>query len=67
MLTAAVAEEAKTVMKLTSPTQIISADAAAAVRLGLRVAFCRAMVPGTPRSLGSGAPSARLSGSAEGA
>ena len=51
-------------MKLTRPTQIISADVAAAVRLGLRVAFCRARVPGTPRRLGSGAPSSRLIGSA---
>ena len=50
-------------MKVTMPTQIISADAAAAVRLGLRMAFCRAMVPATPRRRGSGAPSTRLIGS----
>ena len=62
-LTEAVLEEARMVMNPTRPTPIISADALAAVRLGLRMAFWRANWPVTPRSLGSGAPTARLSGS----
>ena len=59
----ALLEEAKMVMNPTRPTPIISADALAAVRLGLRMAFSRANWPVTPRSRGSGAPTARLSGS----
>ena len=51
------------VMKETRPTPIISAEALAAVRFGFRMAFCRASCPVTPRSQGSGAPTARLSGS----
>ena len=62
-LTDALVEEAKIVMNPTRPTPIISADALAAVRLGLRMAFSRASLPVTPRSRGSGAPIARLSGS----
>ena len=62
-LTDALLEEAKIVMNPTRPTPIISADALAAVRLGLRMAFSRASSPVMPRSLGSGAPIARLSGS----
>jgi hypothetical protein len=59
----AVVEEARMVMKLTRPTPIISAEALAAVRLGLRMAFSRASLPAMPRNHGSGAPTARLSGS----
>ena len=52
------------VMKPTSPTPIISADALAAVRLGLRIAFSRASSP-VSRAAGAAAqPSSRLSGSA---
>ena len=54
------------VMNPTRPTPIISADALAAVRFGLRMAFSRASVPVTPRSRGSGAPITRLSGSDDG-
>ena len=46
------AEAANTVMKATSATPIISADAVAAVRRGLRVAFSRASVPAMPRKRG---------------
>ncbi len=59
----AVVEEAKMVMKATRPTPIISAEALAAVRLGLRMVFSRARVPVTPLTRGSGAPIARDSGS----
>jgi hypothetical protein len=52
------------VMNATRPTPIISAEALAAVRLGLRMVFSRARVPVTPLTVGSGAPIARLSGSA---
>ena len=62
-LTDAVVEAARMVMKETRPTPIISAEALAAVRFGFRIAFCRASFPVTPRSRGSGAPTARLSGS----
>jgi hypothetical protein len=51
------------VMKPTSPTPIISAEALDAVRLGLRMAFSRASAPAVPRRRGSGAPSALLNGS----
>ena len=44
------ADAANTVMNATSATPIISADAVAAVRRGLRVAFSRASVPAMPRS-----------------
>jgi hypothetical protein len=60
----AVVEEARMVMNPTRPTPIISAEALAAVRLGLRMVFSRARVPVTPLMRGSGAPMARLSGSA---
>ena len=60
----ALAEEAKIEMNAIRPTPIISADALAAVRLGLRMVFSRARVPVTPLMRGSGAPIARLSGSA---
>ena len=53
----------KMVMKPTRPTPIISADALAAVRFGLRIAFSRASSPVMPRVRGSGAPITRLSGS----
>ena len=58
------AEAPNTVMNTTRPTPIIRADAVADVRLGLRVAFSRAMVPVMPRRRGSGAPSRRLTGRA---
>jgi hypothetical protein len=54
---------AKIVMKATRPTPIIRADALAAVRFGLRMAFSRASAPVTPRAFGSGQPMNRLSGS----
>ena len=60
----ALAEAAKIVMKPTSATPIMSADAVAAVRRGLRIAFSRASVPVMPRTLGSGAPMNRLIGRA---
>ena len=60
----ALMEEAKMVMNAIRPTPIISAEALAAVRLGLRMVFSRARVPVTPLMRGSGAPIARLSGSA---
>ena len=59
----AVVDEARIVMNPTTPTPIMSADALAAVRLGLRMAFALASLPGMPRRRGSGAPTARLSGS----
>ena len=61
--TEAVVDEARMVMNATRPTPIISADALAAVRFGLRIAFLRASSPVTPLSRGSGAPMTRLSGS----
>ena len=60
----AFADAAKIVMNATRPTPIINADAVAAVRLGLRIAFSRASCPQIPRSRGSGQPMNRLSGSA---
>ena len=59
----ALVEAARMVMNPTTPTPIISAEALAAVRLGLRIAFSRASSPVMPRRRGSGAPSTRLSGS----
>ena len=44
----ALADAAKIEMKATSPTPIISADAVAAVRFGLRMAFSRASCPLIP-------------------
>src|SRR5262249_53903684 len=61
-LTDAVVDEARIVMKPTRPTPIMSADALAAVRLGFRMAFALASLPGMPRRRGSGAPSARHNG-----
>jgi hypothetical protein len=52
------------VMKPPARAQVISADAAAAVCSGLRVALWRAMVPAIPCALHSGARTKRLSGSA---
>jgi hypothetical protein len=57
-------EAARMEMKPMRATPIISADAVAAVRFGLRMAFSRARFPVTPRRPGSGAPMARLSGRA---
>ena len=64
LLNDALVEAAKMVMNVTSPTPIISADAVAAVRLGLRMAFSRASWPEMPRRRGSGSPMTRLSGRA---
>ena len=58
------AEAANTVMKATSATPIISAEAVAAVRFGFRVAFSRASVPAMPRNRGSGEPTIRANGPA---
>src|SRR5918996_894469 len=44
----ALAEAPKTATNTTRPRPIISADAVAAVRRGLRIAFSRASLPGTP-------------------
>jgi hypothetical protein len=44
-----VADAAKIWMKTTSATPMITADAVADVRLGLRAAFSIASLPGTPR------------------
>ena len=60
----AFADAAKIVMNATRPTPIINADAVAAVRFGLRIAFSRASWPVMPRSRGSGHPMNRLRGSA---
>ena len=57
-------DAAKMAMNETSPTPIMSADAVAAVRRGFRVAFSRARLPLTPRSLAMGQPMKRLNGSA---
>src|SRR5262249_9664937 len=62
-LTDAVVDEARIVMKPTRPTPIMSADALAAVRLGFRMAFALASLPGTAGRRGSGAPIAGLNGS----
>src|SRR6266516_631410 len=59
----AVLDEAKIVMKQTRPTPIISADAAVAVRLGLRLAFSRAKPQVMPRRRGNGVAMNRLNGS----
>ena len=48
----ALADAAKTVMNATRATPIISAEAAEAVRRGLRDAFSRASVPGHPAEAG---------------
>ncbi|NVI90871.1 hypothetical protein HUX53_27250, partial [Actinomadura sp. BRA 177] len=50
----------KTVISVTTPTPIISAVAAPAVRAGLRDALSRASVPGTPRSRATDPPSLSL-------
>ena len=63
LLIDAFVEATKMVMKPTRPTPIINAEALAAVRFGLRMAFSRASSPVMPRSRGSGAPITRLSGS----
>ena len=47
-----------------APTPIISAEAVADVRRGLRVAFSRASVPAMPRKRGSGEPTTRVNGRA---
>lgn len=57
-------EAASIAMNPTRPTPIINADAVAAVRFGLRIAFSRASSPEMPRTSGNGAPMNRLSGSA---
>ena len=54
------AEAANTVISETRATPIISADAVADVRRGLRIAFSRASVPAMPRTRGSGAPTTRV-------
>ena len=60
----ALVDAANTVMNATRPTPIISADAVAALRRGLRAAFSRATVPAIPRRRGSGAPSTLVNGRA---
>ena len=50
-------DAANTVNSVTTPTPTMSADAVAAVRRGLRIAFCRASAPVILREPGSGAPS----------
>ena len=59
-----VVDEARIVMNPTRATPIISAAAVVAVRLGLRIAFSLARLPGTPRNRGNGAPITRLIGRA---
>ena len=56
--TASRTDAANTVTNATRPTPIISADAVAAVRRGLRTAFSRASEPATPRRRVSGRPNA---------
>ena len=53
---------AKTAMKVTRPTPIISAAAVAAVRAGFRVALARARWPVVPATASIGAPMTRASG-----
>jgi hypothetical protein len=57
-------DAANTVNSVTMPTPTMSADAVAAVRRGLRMAFCLASVPVRPRSLASGAPRSPATGRA---
>ncbi len=57
-------EAANTVIPPTSATPIISADAVAAVRRGLRMAFSRASCPRAPVSRGSTSPRTRTTGRA---
>ena len=63
-LTEAVADAAKIEKNAMRPTPIIRAAAVDAVRLGLRVAFCRASRPVTPLSRATGAPIRLLMGPA---
>lgn len=60
--TDAFADELITLIALTSARPIISADAVAAVRRGLRRAFLVASRPGVRNSFGYGAPSTRTTG-----
>ena len=64
VLIVAFVDSAKIVMNETSATPIISAAAVAEVRFGFRIAFSRAIVPGTPAAAaaarrGSGSSAAR--------
>ncbi len=61
-VTDSVAEAANTVMKATSATPMMRAEAVAEVRLGLRAAFSVASLPVTPLSRGRPAPIARMLG-----
>ena len=53
------ADVANTEISTTRATPIISADAVAAVRFGLRAALSRASTPVIPRNAATGAPTSR--------